>query len=293
VPESFSTMPVVLPEYSSLLSSSVFSAEAGFEKASLWLDGVNMLYVAFTRAVDALYIMAPDKTDKADRPKANEQAGSVSLLLDNALRDGVQDASWNEDDNKRRLVLGLLPPVKHEVKEAALHLTEYAVSDHGSTMRLRTGGAMPLDDTRITEESGRIYGIVMHELLSRIKNITEIEKAVTNLADKGLVKPDEINTLTEKLKKLLSGEKVRQWFDGSSMVLNEATVLLPSGSARRPDRVMMDGDKVVVVDYKFGVPEKRHTLQAAEYKRVLNAMGYKDVEAYLWYLEKDVIELVS
>ncbi|MDZ7636323.1 MAG: 3'-5' exonuclease [Bacteroidales bacterium] len=59
VPAPFAPMPVVLPELSSRLDNSLFSEEAGMEKASDWLDGVNLLYVAFTRAVDALFVMAP------------------------------------------------------------------------------------------------------------------------------------------------------------------------------------------------------------------------------------------
>lgn len=287
VPDSFSPMPVVLPEYSKDLGDSVFSAEAGFEKASLWLDGVNMLYVACTRAVDALYIMAPDTSE------AKDPLGTAAGLMDRALKKEIDGASRSEDSNKRQMVLGTLPPVTNEEKGSALRLTEYTVSDHGTFMRLRTGGAMPADDIRLKEESGRIYGIVMHEILGRIKTTADIEKAVTQMADAGMVMADEVTEVKDKITKLLSGEKVRRWFDGSTVVRTEATVLLPSGSARRPDRVMMDGDKVVVVDYKFGEPEKRHIYQTGEYKRLLNEMGYINVEAYLWYIEKGIIEMVD
>jgi len=47
-------MPVVLPEMSSKLDESLFAVQAKMEKVSDWLDGINLLYVAFTRAVDAL-----------------------------------------------------------------------------------------------------------------------------------------------------------------------------------------------------------------------------------------------
>jgi len=56
---------------------------------------------------------------------------------------------------------------------------------------------------------------------------------------------------------------------------------------------MIDGERVIVVDYKFGEQDKKHTYQAAEYKRILDDMGYKNVEAYLWYIEKGIIELLK
>ena len=41
------------------------------------------------------------------------------------------------------------------------------VSEQRGTMRLRTGGALPLDEMKLAEPGGRAYGIMMHELLSR------------------------------------------------------------------------------------------------------------------------------
>ncbi|MCK7533781.1 MAG: hypothetical protein MZV63_23505 [Marinilabiliales bacterium] len=63
---------------------------------------------------------------------------------------------------------------------------------------------------------------------------------------------------TSRVRAMLSSDKVREWFDGSSAVKTEATIILPSGAARRPDRVMMTTTAVTVVDYKFGEPSDRH-----------------------------------
>ncbi|MRR14007.1 hypothetical protein EG833_00945, partial [archaeon] len=75
VPAPFDMMPVVLPEISSRLEESLFADRARMEKASDWLDGVNLLYVAFTRAVDALFVMAPEAA-----LKSSASAGAGSLL---------------------------------------------------------------------------------------------------------------------------------------------------------------------------------------------------------------------
>jgi ATP-dependent helicase/nuclease subunit A len=289
VPESFSPMPVVLPEFSSKLDDSLFSNQAGLERVSLHLDAVNMLYVACTRAVDALFIMAPD----ARKKKNNDSNSSIAWLLRDGLKNGVEGSEWQDDGVNKQISLGELPSVEHDEEPPILRLEQYKVSDREGIMRLRTGGAMPLDEKRLEEESGRIYGIVMHELLSRIRTIDDIENAVQILADTGMVMREEVTGLQEKTKQMLSGSKVKEWFDGSMRVLTEATVLLPSGNARRPDRVMMDGDKVIVVDYKFGEPEKKHKHQAEEYRRVLKEMGYSNVESYLWYIEKEIIELLN
>ena len=48
---------------------------------------------------------------------------------------------------------------------------------------------------------------------------------------------------------------------------------------------MIDGRRVVVVDYKFGLRDaERHRRQMREYLRLLGEMGYAPAEGYLWYV---------
>jgi ATP-dependent exoDNAse (exonuclease V) beta subunit len=57
------------------------------------------------------------------------------------------------------------------------------------------------------------------------------------------------------------------------------------------DRVMIDNDHVVVIDYKTGIFRNEHKKQVKEYKEILRQMGYNKVEGYLLYLSNG--ELIS
>ena len=46
------------------------------------------------------------------------------------------------------------------------------------------------------------------------------------------------------------------WFDGRYKVINERDILFCNSGKARPDRVMVDGKKAIVVDYKFGQIEE-------------------------------------
>jgi hypothetical protein len=68
---------------------------------------------------------------------------------------------------------------------------------------------------------------------------------------------------------------VRTWFGQWDEVRNENDII---GShivgTRRPDRVMIKGDKAVVVDYKFGTEKlPSHHKQIYNYMKLLNQMG--------------------
>jgi predicted RecB family nuclease len=53
----------------------------------------------------------------------------------------------------------------------------------------------------------------------------------------------------------------------------------------RPDRVIVDGDKATVIDFKFGETEKAsYHKQVKSYMEQLSGMGFGRVEGYLWYV---------
>jgi ATP-dependent exoDNAse (exonuclease V) beta subunit len=284
VPQPFAPMPVVLPEMSSRLEESLFASEAKMERASDWLDGVNLLYVAFTRAVDALLVMAPEVTKTAG---AGANAGS---LLNEVLRNIPDDWRQTETDRCRIMENGELPVTGMEEREPQMEMEHYHVAQPRGNLRLRTGGALPQDEMKLEETSGRAYGIMMHELLSRVKTVADIEEAAEYACVSGLLPLAQRGKVISRLTSLLTSGKVQGWFDGSYEVMTEATIILPSGTARRPDRVMIKNNDVVVVDYKFGEPSSGHRQQAASYRLLLGQMGYTSVKSWLWYVEKDIIE---
>ncbi|MDE7006221.1 MAG: CRISPR-associated protein Cas4, partial [Alistipes sp.] len=61
-----------------------------------------------------------------------------------------------------------------------------------------------------------------------------------------------------------------------------------------PDRVMIDGERAVVVDYKFGDHDAaRYRRQIGDYCALLRDMGYGRTEGYLWYVKLGKIERVE
>ena len=131
---------------------------------------------------------------------------------------------------------------------------------------------------------------MMHEMLSRITTTGDIEPALEHACSIGLLPLQGREMIASRLHAMLTSEKVRDWFDGTGTVMTEATIILPTGGARRPDRVMIHDNLVTVVDYKFGEPSPGHRKQAAAYRELLRQMGYAEVKSWLWYVEKDIVE---
>ena len=134
----------------------------------------------------------------------------------------------------------------------------------------------------------------MHDLLSRIRTTADISIAVAAKEAAGEISREEAPGLIEKLQALLNEPSVRPWFDGSMQILNETDILVGKGHSSRPDRIMLDGDRAVVIDYKFGTQkDRRYVYQMNTYVRLLREMGISEVKGYLWYVELGEMDAVS
>jgi hypothetical protein len=70
---------------------------------------------------------------------------------------------------------------------------------------------------------------------------------------------------------------------------NETAVFDADGSEYRPDRVVVDGNRATVVDYKFGGQEERYAAQVRRYMRLCRNLGYSDVRGFIWYVPDDTL----
>lgn len=140
----------------------------------------------------------------------------------------------------------------------------------------------------------RKHGSLMHELLSRIQTKADIASSVESYRVSGVINKQEAESLCDRLEELLQDSSVAGWYDGTARILNEVDILYGKGLSKRPDRVMVFEDRVVIVDYKFGKHEDRkYVSQIKEYITLVRQMGYPHVSGNIWYVELAKIEAVN
>ena len=106
-------------------------------------------------------------------------------------------------------------------------------------------------------------------------------------------KAEEISEIAERA---LSLKEVKGWYSGEWTLYNECSIIYNDEQGkmqtRRPDRVMMKDDEVVVVDFKFGKKKPEYSTQVREYMFLLSEMGYTDIKGYIWYVYSGELENV-
>jgi ATP-dependent exoDNAse (exonuclease V) beta subunit len=271
----FNSLPYLPLKYTKTLANTHFRSDYFTETTQAYIDNLNLLYVALTRAEEELHVFAFKPGNRY----------SVADLL----QEGMGGDSF-EAGCKRPSVAA-----KRAEKGKTITLQGYPSLPYINHLRLKYGEA------RHDEESSthmRDYGILMHRVFSEMKTAAGLDKAIQSLVLQGFIPDDERKgDLRQKMEDALKHPDAAAWFDGSWDVRTEADILLPgTGSVQqlRPDRVMIKDDRVVVVDYKFGEHEQTaYEEQMKKYIGCLQGIGYRHVEGYLWYVSKNKVFPVS
>ena len=138
-----------------------------------------------------------------------------------------------------------------------------------------------------SDDGTRDFGTLMHEIVSELHTLTDLDVALEKRVLNGELTTEEKQSIHHLLSQSLSLPEVQDWYSGKYQVLNEQQVLHPSLSFIRPDRVMINGDQVVVVvDYKFGESiESKYVKQVQRYVNSIKSMGYANVQGFLFYVK--------
>ena len=277
------------------LSAAQFGAAlASYSAAQEREEARRLMYVALTRAAESLHIFIPQK---GGRTVGGLLLQSIATDGDKALL-GDFEGSCTIDEAGEHFAFGeFAGPVaggsKHSEAEHVI-LEEYPTAQ--ADLRLRLPSQRYFEDGGEVELSPRNLGILMHRAFEQADDEAGIHEAVRGMQADGTLSEADAATLRQMIARALEHPEVREWFGGGwERVRNENEIIIPGrGSTRRPDRVMIDGRRVVVVDYKFGLRDaERHRRQMREYLRLLGEMGYAPAEGYLWYVKLGKIEKVE
>ena len=291
-------MELVPVNYSPLMAESVYREDYLEERLQLWVDNLNLLYVAFTRAGKNLMVWSK-----------SGQKGTMAELLGHALprlaTEGKGD--WDEEEGRYELGTPCASEEKTEktvtnrlARRAEKRPVEMQSLKHDVEFRQSNRSADFIAGVNEEESEQRFInrGRLLHTLFSDIRTEADIEDAINRLIAEGVIgrqeTEQEIRELTQRAFAL---PQVKKWYDGTWRLFNECDIIwMENGELRnrRPDRVMMKGEQLVVVDFKFGKPDKKYNRQVKDYMQLLARMGYesKQIEGYLWYVTEGRTEKV-
>ena len=287
--------------YGQSLGKTIFAGDYFKERLHAFIDNLNTLYVAFTRSKDELIVFSPRPKKMKD---ATGEVEKISTLTD-ALWAGLRTDMPDTREGEKLILL----PAAFDTGTGVFELGDWwhpvAKEENGDIQEIgmaRLSSISPDDRLQLRlhgkgyffDNARRKHGALMHEVLSRIRTRKDIPQSVERYHQEGVIDKEEAIALVARLEELLNLPEAASWYDGTARVLNEVDILFGKGLSKRPDRVMITGNRVVVVDYKFGEhADQRYHSQVRNYLKLIRQMGYDEVEGFLWYVELNKIEAVK
>ena len=293
----FNQLDLVPVNYSPKMAVSTYLNDYQKERLQLWVDNLNLLYVAFTRASKNLIMWT-----------RSEQSGTMSELLAAALPQVANeiDATWDEEAGLFEFG-SLCPSTEKQEKVSTNRLTRkpdrlpiaMQSLEHEIEFRQSNRSADFIKGLSEEESDSRFInrGQLLHTLFSAINSKADIDNAIERLVFEGVIaNRTQATEISQFAHQAFSQPEVQDWYSGRWRLFNECAIIYKENGVlqtRRPDRVMMSDDETVVVDFKFGKPSKKYAVQVQGYIALLKQMGYTHVSGYLWYVDEARIEPVK
>ena len=290
----FDELQLLPINYGTNMNESIYQNDYRKEKLQLWVDNLNLLYVAFTRPQCNLVVWGKEKGSNTVSELLSSALVGTSCQtiesLDNCIYQLGEVCPSKTSSSKKVSTNKLVQtpesiPVKLESLDTPI---EFKQSN-------RSADFIDGED----DMSGKYIrqGQVMHSLFSMIRTPNDVPGAIARLRMEGIIESDKHEQQTLKLVNwALKHPQVKEWFSGKWSLYNECAILYRENGelqTRRPDRVMMKDGEVIVVDFKFGKPYPEYNIQVKEYMDLLHGMGYEQVSGYLWYVFYNQLEKIE
>lgn len=243
------------------------------QRAQKALDGVNVLYVALTRAVGQLYIIS-----KIKKGEDHYSGYFMSYLTSENL--------WQE--GKLSYALGTPPRPSVQQTLTVKNLQPNFISTNISELNLGiVDNASYLWNSTIKNaiESGNL----IHDVMSNIKTLQDIESVLEEFKTIGKIEPTQTETLQQIVTSIVTHPQLASYFKPGLTVYNEKEIITSSGTILRPDRIVIPSDNnAVIIDYKTGHLSEQHKHQINEYGMALNDLGFEIGSKILVYVNNDI-----
>lgn len=285
----FNNIEKVLLSYEKSLEDTLFKNEYLAEKKNQYIDLINTIYVATTRAKQSLHLYFPKK-----------KRTGIGNLLELYIQENPQDSFWYNHYNQKEnnWQYGSISNKTIEVKTTSpipqkITIETYINNNTLLTQLSNISNHFPKDSQHgILTTTPLTQGNLWHDILASIYTIDDIPVVIKRHFYKGLLSIEECNTYISHLQKLLSKKELVDYYSSKYSIQNERTILI-DGKKYIPDRVVFNEQEIIILEYKFGEKENpQYQKQVTTYKHFFQEYKQQTVKAFLVYgiLDK-IIEL--
>ncbi len=288
------------------------------EYQNRYIDTLNLLYVAFTRAKEALLIPIEIKENNKKNPdditpKPSPDPHSIvlrNLLLsfdnniepiippkDYSIREKLENLSATKNKRLVLFKMGLLTDRKSDENKTGYIYSPPINSKIKLTNKLESDLLVFSRHTAEIKTKESQEGEKLHRMLSQLEmypNKEQFNEVMVKLCKSHKLSREE----TTRIVSYFLLPQILPFYIGDGTFKNEQEIIQYTDKdsppeRKRIDRLVIRDEIISILDYKFGNKEDSHYLQLKEYGKIIKDI-YRDkkIEAYILYIKHTTLERV-
>ncbi len=268
-----STIPFAPLPLNNRLKDMGLTAEWEEDEDASKFDNLNLIYVALTRAEEALCISFGSNGDS----KIGETImNALEQIRDSKLASMSGYNSTDHSESGSTIEIGVLP----ESEKPETDVVE------GGAIEWINPDNEPWFTKVLTapqiQKADRLRGVRFHTIVSVSKSAEQAKAKLDRLMAGGEITPLEHIELLAMADSLYSDKRFVKLLE-SSKVLAERELFYNS-EILRPDMVLENEENTVLIDFKTGEEDEKYEEQVARYGAALQQMSAKPVKAFILYI---------
>jgi ATP-dependent exoDNAse (exonuclease V) beta subunit len=274
------------------LKNTLFYRDAYKETIYSYMDALNLLYVACTRAREVLNIWSIKPSDSKIKKTSitnisdllyffmysselmGDKHGNI-IKLKSEIFQLINDKKEQKRETKNK------KPTKTTIKRIKNYPVYYWENN------IKAQNKTSLYFTQLRDEENKLeYGKLMHHLLSKIRYSSDIENVLKVELNKDAFYTDNKSDIKRDLLNYISFDAAKIWFNEKWNVLTEKSIITHDNDIKVPDRVIYDDESTLVIEFKFAEQNNEHNKQLNTYVGLLKTMKFNNVKGFLYYPAK-------
>ena len=270
-----------------MLEHSHFSQAYENEVSLNLIDNLNLLYVAFTRAKEKLYLQSSSLEPK------DEKVGTVSDIINLYLKNEDTMSPESEHHTSEPETYEVISyelgdesggPYSYNRDQSPELPVRHAIDEPVSSWQNSMWGVVNKDRISISDKQdpSTLKGWQFHKLMAMYGHKWTDRDSLLSVVS-GLQLGENTIELTRMAEDSMEAINSNGWNSEKYQKIFESEILTGGGQVLRPDAVFSSKDHTVVLDYKTGEQHESHHRQVTGYVNELKNMGYENVDGYLYY----------
>lgn len=244
------------------------------EEKEVLLDTLNLYYVAFTRAIDQLYVSFENSDKKVNLPN----------LLASTIKDHL---SYNEE-NKQLIISNQKAKVSELDSQVESVSKPYNLNfDNDNNYYNNIHG-------HLNFSSRENFGTFFHNVISKVySNFSDGFDYLNSLSTQPNLDKSYIDKTKTILNELQKNKTLSFIYDPNQIIYNEREFRSSDSEILRLDRLIIKDNHAIIIDYKTSKGENDIN-QVSNYLSNINLCGFNKVSAFLLYVSnQELVEVTS